>query len=110
MWIRYPRWQPQQGWDNSLKLFFSETTEPFESKLGLSVPWMFLYKMSFFYVYVNNNNDKKKQDASNNIVEYNLKDRILWFMMFNATFNNISVMSWQSILLVEETGQPRENH
>jgi predicted KAP-like P-loop ATPase len=26
------------------------------------------------------------------------------------TFNNISVISWRSILLVEETGVPRENH
>ena len=26
------------------------------------------------------------------------------------TFNNISVISWWSILLVEETGVPRENH
>ena len=30
-------------------------------------------------------------------------------MVFNATFNNISVISW-SILLVEETGVPIENH
>jgi hypothetical protein len=30
--------------------------------------------------------------------------------VFNATFNNISVISWQSVLLVEETGVPRENH
>jgi hypothetical protein len=29
--------------------------------------------------------------------------------VFNATFNNISVMSWQSVLLVKETGVPREN-
>jgi hypothetical protein len=28
-------------------------------------------------------------------------------MVFNATFNNISVLSWRSVLLVEETG---ENH
>jgi hypothetical protein len=28
----------------------------------------------------------------------------------NATFNNSSVISWQSILLVEETGVHRENH
>ena len=28
----------------------------------------------------------------------------------NATFNNISVISWQSVLFVEETGVPRENH
>jgi len=25
-------------------------------------------------------------------------------MVFNATFNNISAISWQSLLLVEETG------
>jgi hypothetical protein len=31
-------------------------------------------------------------------------------MVFNATFKNISVISWQSILLVDETGVPRENH
>jgi len=31
-------------------------------------------------------------------------------MVFNATFNNISVISWQSVLLVEETGVPGENH
>ena len=26
-------------------------------------------------------------------------------MVFNATFNNISVVSWLSVLLVEETGE-----
>jgi len=31
-------------------------------------------------------------------------------MVFKATFNNISVISWQSVLLVEETGVPGENH
>jgi len=30
-------------------------------------------------------------------------------MMFSSTFNNISAMSW-SVLLVEETRVPRENH
>ena len=25
-----------------------------------------------------------------------------WFMVFNGTFNNISVISWWSVLLVEE--------
>jgi hypothetical protein len=29
-------------------------------------------------------------------------------IVFNATFNNISVISWQSVFLVEETGVPRE--
>jgi hypothetical protein len=35
---------------------------------------------------------------------------LVGFMVFNATFNNISVISWRSILLVEETGEPGENH
>ena len=30
--------------------------------------------------------------------------------MLNATFNNISVKSWRSVLLVKETGAFRENH
>jgi len=29
-------------------------------------------------------------------------------MAFNATFNNISVILWLSVLLVEETGVPEE--
>jgi hypothetical protein len=29
--------------------------------------------------------------------------------VFNATFNNISVILWRSVLLVEETGVPGEN-
>jgi hypothetical protein len=31
-------------------------------------------------------------------------------MMFNATFNNISVVLWPTVLLVEETRVPGENH
>jgi hypothetical protein len=31
-------------------------------------------------------------------------------MVFNATFNNISVIWWQSVLLEEDTGVPGENH
>ena len=34
-------------------------------------------------------------------------------MVFNATFNNISVISWWSVLMVEETGEnhrPAANH
>jgi hypothetical protein len=42
--------------------------------------------------------------------------RILFVCLFvcllvlNATFNNISVISWRSVLFVEETGGPGENH
>jgi len=52
----------------------------------------------------------------------------VWFMGFNVTFNNVSVsvavsfigggnqstrrkpQTWRSVLLVEETGVPGENH
>jgi hypothetical protein len=34
-------------------------------------------------------------------------DQVYWQ---SATFNNISAISWQSVLLVEETGGPGENH
>ena len=32
----------------------------------------------------------------------------LWCL--TQLFNNISVISWRSVLLVEETGEPGENH
>ena len=35
---------------------------------------------------------------------------LVCFMVFSATFNNIIAISWRSVLLVEETGVPRENH
>jgi len=31
-------------------------------------------------------------------------------VVFNTTFNNISVLSWRSVLLVKQTGVPGENH
>ena len=35
---------------------------------------------------------------------------VVVIMVFNTTFNNISVKSWLSVLLVEETGVPGENY
>jgi hypothetical protein len=32
----------------------------------------------------------------------------LWFIVFNATFNNILVISGLSVLLVEESGAPED--
>jgi hypothetical protein len=32
------------------------------------------------------------------------------FMVFNATSNNMSAISWRSVLLVDETRVPGENH
>jgi hypothetical protein len=45
--------------------------------------------------------------------KYKLTDQYILFVclkMFNATFNNISAISWRSVLLVEQTGRRRENH
>ena len=33
---------------------------------------------------------------------------VVSFMVFKATFNNISVMSWRSVLLMEEIGVPAD--
>ena len=47
------------------------------------------------------------------IIRKSKKDRqhngLVWFMVFNATIN-ISNISWRSVLLVEETEVPEENH
>jgi hypothetical protein len=34
----------------------------------------------------------------------------LEFLVFNATFSNVSTMSWRPVLVVEETVVPGENH
>ena len=43
-----------------------------------------------------------------NLYNVNVLNWFIGFMVFNATFNNISVISWQSVLLVEETAVPGE--
>ena len=40
-------------------------------------------------------------------IYYDRRGRVI---VFNATFNNISVISWRSVLLVKETGVYGENH
>jgi hypothetical protein len=35
---------------------------------------------------------------------------MILFLVFNATFSNISAISWRPVLVVEEAGVPRENH
>ena len=41
------------------------------------------------------------------ITEYRVRVRV---MVFNTSFNTISVIKWWSVLLVEDTRVPRENH
>jgi hypothetical protein len=42
-------------------------------------------------------------------MELSLVNGLVWVMVFNATFNNISVVSLLSVLLVEETAVHGEN-
>ena len=48
------------------------------------------------------------------IIDLGITTRVQYFMgrvmVFNVTFNNISVISGRPVLLVEETGVPGENH
>ena len=44
----------------------------------------------------------------NTLVQCTIRYVVVRVMVFNATFNNISVISWLLVLLVEETGVPRE--
>ena len=39
-----------------------------------------------------------------------ITDIFVCLMVLNATFNNVSVISWRSVLLVEEAGRLGENH
>jgi SNF2 family DNA or RNA helicase len=44
-----------------------------------------------------------------NVIQGNIPPKKRNEYVFNATFNNISVILWRSVLLVEETGGPGEN-
>ena len=56
----------------------------------------------FFHIIVNTHYNL----YSKHLMQMINKCRVM-VMMFNATFNNISAISWRSALLVEDTG---ENH
>ena len=51
---------------------------------------------------------KKKKKKNVKKQNYHFKEWIR-VMVFKATFNNISAISWRAVLLVEETSVPREN-
>ena len=42
--------------------------------------------------------------------KWSLKFMFVCLMVLNATFNNISVILWCAVLLVEETEVPGDNH
>jgi hypothetical protein len=57
----------------------------------------------FIYIVYTQSNHKQKTKTVNVCL-------FVCFMVFNATFSNIAVISWRSALLVEEIGRPEENH
>ena len=66
-----------------------------KSKMVTLIPFRYGKK-----IIINTIKDKINEDKFN----------LVMVMVFNVTFNNISVISWQSLLLVGETGVPWENH
>jgi hypothetical protein len=71
-------------------------------KYHITVPLKRGFKATFFNWLIQLNRDRFI-----NILILGVRVRDL---VFNATFNNISVISWWSVLLVEETRVPGENH
>jgi len=44
------------------------------------------------------------------VTKLTIYDKCVCLLVFNVTFNNISVISWRSVILVEETEGPGENN
>ena len=59
-----------------------------------------LYRLNFFL----------NHTILNSQYKYSNEAVMVRVMVSNTTFNNISVISWRSVLLMEETRVPRENH
>jgi len=49
-------------------------------------------------------------DGCHVIVKVTIYMFAFWIMVLIVTFNNISLISWRSVSLVEETEVPGENH
>jgi hypothetical protein len=74
-----------------------------------SIIFLFLfYLTSIFTTYSTQESYKPSQI----LTAFNKLKICGWFMVFNATLNNISLILWWSVLSVEKTGSevPRENH
>jgi hypothetical protein len=73
--------------------------------LGFAIDRMYFFFVSFFKRWFKNTHFC-------NYIPPNCFERQMFvcLMIFNATFKNISVISSRSVLLVEEIGEPGENH
>ena len=80
---------------------------PKRSRRDLKLPRFKCVSIYFYIILCNYTPDKQKHMLCIDSVKYMLKTfakkrRIDLGLVFNATFNNISVISWLSVLLVEE--------
>jgi len=95
--VGHPRWlslQEKLNIELYGKIFFcnySETSKKSDSKNSWYVHWMDFLTNVFF------------------VCQLEIQDgcRVMGYGVINASFNNISVILWQSDLLVEETRVPR---
>ena len=87
------REQTGKSWYNKLKTSLGQLLFLGQLLLRVALFGTFLHFQQFFSYIM--------------IIKFN---GLVWLMVFNATFNNISIISWQQVLLVEETGVPGENH
>ena len=71
-----------------------------------------IYIFSRYYILITIQNESAKvckhpfSVLNNNRLQW----RFVWFMVFNATINNISSISWRVVLSMGETEVPGENH
>jgi hypothetical protein len=70
---------------------------------GLYVAHMYQMYVLHVYRFICRCVWKRIESVINTFIIINVRVRV---MVFNATFNNISVISWRSVLVVEETGVP----
>jgi len=85
-------------------LQFTASNYPFDVfKFVLQIKLIYI-NIHMFYFF-----DEKISEITQNSCMY-FWFGLVRFMVFNATCSNISVISWRSVLLVEETGVPGENH
>ena len=59
---------------------------------------------------MNTINDILKYKDTVEVIAKHDKNTWVRVMVFASTFNNMSAISWWSVVLVEETGIPGENH
>jgi hypothetical protein len=62
------------------------------------------------YIYHNRENVYLKDKLKKEYLRKNFNCILIWFIVFNTTFSNISDISLRPVLVVEEAGVPGENH